>query len=280
MKKLLTRTGVGLAYVAVMVTGTVCRPWTLLLLVLLLTALAVEEFTHIVSDGCALQVNRSVLASLAMTFPIGTFGACTLEDVNVLLVFAPWMAAVLYTFIYELEQTEGNPLGNLGLLALTQLYIVLPLSLLLVLALGPVSARQVEQPFWLFPLATYIFLWLNDSGAYLFGSWLGKHKLAPHISPGKTWEGSIGGGVVTLAVSLVFWRLFPCLGLLQWMGMSLVVVLFGTLGDLTESLMKRQLGLKDSGHLLPGHGGILDRIDSMLLAVPAVLVYLTICGVA
>lgn len=280
MKKLLTRTLVGVAYVAVMVAGTVLRPWALLLLVLLLTALAVEEFTHIVSAGCDLRVNKVVLICSGLFFPVATYFACTLPDVSVLLLFTPWLAALLFAFISELGQGHANPLGNLGLMALTQLYVVLPLALLLVLALGPVAAQQTDAPFWLFPLATYIFLWLDDSGAYIFGSLLGRHKLAPHISPGKTWEGSAGGLLLTLAAAVVLWKLFPFFGMGKWLGMALVVVVFGTFGDLTESMMKRQLGLKDSGKLLPGHGGILDRIDSMLMAVPAVLIYLALCGVA
>lgn len=280
MKKLLTRILVGVAFVAVMVTGTVLRPWALLLLVLLLTALAVEEFTHIVSAGCDLRVSRIVSVCSALLFPVATYFVCTLTGVNVLLLYTPWLAALLFFFIFELGQSHSNPLGNMGLMALTQLYVVLPLSMLLVLALGPVSAQMAGEPFWLFPLATYVFLWLDDSGAYVFGSLFGRHQLAPKISPGKTWEGSAGGLLLTLAAAFAMWKLYPFFGIGKWLGMALVVVVFGTFGDLMESLMKRQLGLKDSGKLLPGHGGILDRIDSMLMAVPAVLIYLVLCGVA
>ena len=280
MKKLLTRTLVGIVYVAVMVAGTVIRPWGLLLLVLLLTALAVREFIHIVSAGCGLRVNRSVLACSSLAFPLATYFACTLPEINALLLFTPWLVSLLFFFVFELGQSNPNHIGNLGLMSMTQLYVVLPLSLLLVLALGPVSAQLAGEPFWLFPLATYIFLWLDDSGAYIFGSLLGKHKLSPKISPGKTWEGAIGGAVLTVAAAVVMWRLFPFMGVWNWIGLGLVVVVFGTFGDLTESLIKRQLDLKDSGNLLPGHGGILDRIDSMLLAVPAVVAYLALCGIA
>lgn len=280
MRKLLTRTVVGVAYVAVMVAGTMLRPWTLLLLVLTLTALAVHELAHIVSTGCGLMVNRSALACSALFFPLATFFSCTLTEVNVLLLFVPWLATLLFFFIFEVGQNHPNHIGNLGLMSLVQLYVVVPLSILLVLAVGPVSAQTVDEPFWLFPLGTYIFLWLDDSGAYLIGSLLGRHKLAPKISPGKTWEGAAGGWVLTMVAAIVMARLFPCMGIGKWMGMAIVVVVFGTFGDLTESLIKRQLGLKDSGRMLPGHGGILDRIDSMLLALPAVLVYLVLCGLA
>ena len=101
-------------------------------------------------------------------------------------------------------------------------------------------------------------------------------QLFPRISPGKTWEGSIGGAVSALLAAVLMAYLFPFMNLWRWLGLAMVVVVFGTWGDLTESLIKRSLGIKDSGNLLPGHGGILDRIDSMLFAFPAAVVYLCI----
>jgi phosphatidate cytidylyltransferase len=130
------------------------------------------------------------------------------------------------------------------------------------------------------PLSIFIFLWVNDSGAYCTGSLLGRHKLFPRISPGKTWEGSIGGGILVMAVAaLIGWLVNQgaeahTLNMLEWIGLGLVVVVFGTWGDLVESLFKRTLGIKDSGTILPGHGGMLDRFDSALIAVPAAVIYL------
>jgi phosphatidate cytidylyltransferase len=130
---------------------------------------------------------------------------------------------------------------------------------------------------------------MNDTGAYCVGSLIGRHKLFPHISPGKSWEGSIGGAIVVLAVAyLIFlfdsgqlthladagFRSSGMLTMEQWLGLGLVIVIFGTWGDLVESLLKRTLGVKDSGNILPGHGGMLDRFDSSLLAIPAAVVYL------
>jgi phosphatidate cytidylyltransferase len=122
---------------------------------------------------------------------------------------------------------------------------------------------------------------MNDTGAYLCGSLLGKHKLFPRISPGKSWEGSIGGAVLVIIVAVGIWYLTEQYGvndlqlsMMEWIGMGLTVVVFGTWGDLVESLFKRTLGIKDSGSILPGHGGMLDRFDSSLLAIPAAVVYL------
>lgn len=132
----------------------------------------------------------------------------------------------------------------------------------------------------LLPLSIFIFLWLNDTGAYCSGSLFGKHKLFPRISPGKTWEGSIGGGILVLIAAGIIGYFANKgnsqygLNIAQWMGLGLVVVFFGTWGDLVESLFKRTLAIKDSGNILPGHGGILDRFDSSFMAIPAAVIYL------
>ena len=121
-------------------------------------------------------------------------------------------------------------------------------------------------------------MWASDTGAYCVGSLIGKHPLFKRISPNKSWEGSVGGAVLAIGISMIFAHDDTSLdSTLQWAGMALVVVVFGTWGDLVESLMKRQLGIKDSGNILPGHGGMLDRFDSSLIAIPAVALYLAIC---
>ena len=124
------------------------------------------------------------------------------------------------------------------------------------------------------PLSIFIFTWVNDTGAYCTGMLFGKHRLFERISPKKSWEGSVGGAAFSLLAAAVMSRFFPFLSLPQWMGLGLTVVVFGTWGDLTESLLKRTLGIKDSGNILPGHGGMLDRFDSTLMAVPAAVIYL------
>ncbi len=114
----------------------------------------------------------------------------------------------------------------------------------------------------------------NDTGAYLVGRKFGKHKLFERISPKKTWEGSFGGAILGLGVGYLNAQLFPDLSLFNWMIVALLVVVFGSLGDLVESMFKRSLGIKDSGKLLPGHGGILDRFDGIFIAAPVVYTYL------
>lgn len=165
---------------------------------------------------------------------------------------------------------------------LSQMYIALPLSMLNVLAFRGTADGVVYSS--LLPLSVFIFLWTNDTGAYLSGSLFGKHKLFPRVSPGKSWEGSIGGGILVIVVAALIGmyensdmhatNAEVSLNIAQWIGMGLVVVFFGTWGDLVESLFKRTIGIKDSGNILPGHGGMLDRFDSSLMAIPAAVIYL------
>jgi phosphatidate cytidylyltransferase len=119
-------------------------------------------------------------------------------------------------------------------------------------------------------------LWLNDTGAYFTGSLIGKHKLFERISPKKTWEGSIGGAVLAIATAYLASILFPQFSAWKWIGIGILTVIFGTLGDLVESALKRSLNIKDSGTILPGHGGILDRFDAVLVSVPFVFVFLSL----
>jgi phosphatidate cytidylyltransferase len=167
---------------------------------------------------------------------------------------------------------------------MAQLYIALPLASINTLAFislpQPYSVPSVVYVPMLV-LSVFIFLWCNDAGAYCVGSLIGKHKLFPRISPAKSWEGSIGGGIIAILASqaIAYFAkelLGPCplTNPLAWAGLAIVVVVFGTWGDLVESLLKRKLGIKDSGNILPGHGGMLDRFDSSLLAFPAAVDYI------
>ncbi len=136
------------------------------------------------------------------------------------------------------------------------------------------ETASISQYNAILPLSIFIFNWVNDTGAYCTGMLFGKHKLFERISPKKSWEGSIGGSVFCIISSFILAHFFPFMSTGVWIGLALTVVIFGTWGDLTESLLKRRLGIKDSGNILPGHGGMLDRFDSAILAIPAAVVYL------
>ncbi len=123
-------------------------------------------------------------------------------------------------------------------------------------------------------LGIFILIWASDSGAYVFGVTMGKNKLFERISPKKTWEGFIGGVVISQVAAFLLSRYFGDLGYLHWGIIAGIVAVFGTLGDLVESMIKRSVKIKDSGKILPGHGGILDRFDSLLFTIPVIFTYL------
>ena len=275
MKNFITRALTAIAIVAVQVFCTYYSPLTLAALFLLLTALTVNEFLRIVTANGETKVSRPIVI-IGSCYLFFAFWLNSSTQGAALVVFVPYLIFLLYSFIKELYGKHPNPIANLGVIMLSQLYIVLPLSLVNVLAFGDFTCFSDTVPHYAIPLAMYIFIWVNDTGAYLSGVTLGRHKLFPRISPKKSWEGSIGGAVFTIASAFAVAHFFPFMTIWQWIGMALVIVVFGTFGDLTESMIKRHVGIKDSGHILPGHGGFLDRLDSMLFAIPAVVMYLVI----
>ena len=274
MNNFIVRTITGVIFVTAIV---VCflKPVAMVFLFSLVTGMTVWEFAGLVNKRENVQINQFI-SSVAgvLLFLAMAVHARGLDTLN--LAFMPWLATIIYLLVSELYLKAKDPISNWAYTMLSQLYIALPFSLLNVLAF---QFTNCDLP-WLLPLSVFIFLWVNDSGAYCCGSLLGRHKLFPRVSPGKSWEGSIGGAVFVLAAAwfISFYTqshgIVTNLTALQWMGMGLVVVVFGTWGDLIESLFKRTLGIKDSGNVLPGHGGMLDRFDSSLLAIPAVVVYL------
>lgn len=189
-------------------------------------------------------------------------------------IFLPYLLLIMYLMISELYLKKENPVMNWAYSMLSQLYIALPFAMLNVLSFhtSPMDTSVSYNP--ILPLSVFVFIWLSDTGAYCVGSLIGRHRLFERISPKKSWEGSIGGGIVAIGSSFIFAHYFPIMNMAEWAGLALIVVIFGTWGDLTESLLKRQLHIKDSGAILPGHGGMLDRFDSALMAIPAAVVYL------
>lgn len=164
-----------------------------------------------------------------------------------------------------------KPAQQAGAFLLSVFYLVIPL---LALSLLYFSEKVMESPRGFLLFSVFAITWLNDTFAYMTGSIAGKHKLAVHISPNKTWEGSLGGLLFSLAGAYVLFLIFGQISLFQWFGLAVITVVFGSLGDLFESLLKRSAGIKESGKLIPGHGGILDRFDSVLIAAPFVYLYL------
>lgn len=289
MKNFIVRTITGIIFVAAIVASFL-RPEAMVLLFSIVTGMTVWEFTGLVNEREHVTVNRfiSTVAAVYFFYAMTYFCSDLYGGAAKSVVFIPYLVTIIYMLIAELYLRQDDPVQDWAYTMLAQMYIALPFSLLNVLAFTATPNGQVAFN-TLLPLSVFIFLWVNDTGAYCVGSLLGRHKLFPRISPGKSWEGSIGGAVfVLLAAWGIGWldnmqvldtdhpsTLFTgMLSIPAWLGLGLVVVVFGTWGDLVESLFKRTLGIKDSGSILPGHGGMLDRFDSSLLAIPAAVVYL------
>ena len=272
MSNFIVRTITGVLFVAILVSCFL-KPEAMILLFALITGMTVWEYTGLVNEWDDIQVNRFITTVAGVYLFIAMAGYCT--GVTPTTVFIPYLITIMYLIIAELFTKAPNPVNNWAYTMFSQLYIALPFSTINVLAFQTGAAGQYNE---ILPLSLFIFLWVNDSGAYCAGSLFGKHKLFPRVSPGKSWEGSIGGAVfVLVAAAIIGWLTGGTdrsLSIPVWMGLGLVVVVFGTLGDLVESLFKRTLGIKDSGNVLPGHGGMLDRFDSSLMAIPAAVVYI------
>ena len=263
----------GVLFVIVLVGCILYSPLSFGILFTIISALSVHEFAQLVSKSSEVSINKTITALGGAYLFLALMSFCTQQSVGA-RVFLPYLGLLLYMMITELYLKKKNPTGNWAYSMLSQLYVALPFALLNVLAFqnSPETGSVTYNP--ILPLSIFVFIWLSDTGAYCVGSLIGKHRLFERISPKKSWEGSIGGGIFSIASSLGFAHFFPFMPGWQWVGLAIVVVIFGTWGDLTESLMKRQLGIKDSGNILPGHGGLLDRFDSALMAIPAAVVYL------
>ena len=263
----------GVLFVIVLVGCILYSPLSFGILFTIISALSVHEFAQLVSKSSEVSINKTITALGGAYLFLALMSFCTQQSVGA-RVFLPYLGLLLYMMITELYLKKKNPTGNWAYSMLSQLYVALPFALLNVLAFqnSPETGSVTYNP--ILPLSIFVFICLSDTGAYCVGSLIGKHRLFERISPKKSWEGSIGGGIFSIASSLGFAHFFPFMPGWQWVGLAIVVVIFGTWGDLTESLMKRQLGIKDSGNILPGHGGMLDRFDSALMAIPAAVVYL------
>lgn len=171
-------------------------------------------------------------------------------------------------FIVSLYQKSKLPFNDIAYTILGIIYACIPF--LFFVALGFIKGNF--NPY--IPLGFLIILWANDTGAYLSGRSFGKHKLFERISPNKTWEGFVGGVLFAMLIALNLEQYFGSLQKWEWVTMAAIIGVFGTLGDLVESMLKRSLGVKDSGNILPGHGGLLDRFDGLLIAAPLVFLFL------
>ena len=276
MKNFIIRAITGLTFAALLIGCILYNPVSLILLFSIVAGLTIWEFGTIVNNHAGASMNRliSAVAGFYLVFAVGGYQLGMISTRE----FMPYLLTLIYLLVSELYRQEPHPLKNWAYAFASQIYIALPFALLSVLGLHYDSFANEMRYDFIYPLSVFIFLWMSDTGAYLVGSLLSRYfpaKLFPRISPKKSWVGSIGGCILCLVAAWGIYAFQPeYLTIWQWMGLAFTVCVFGTWGDLVESLLKRQVGIKDSGTILPGHGGLLDRFDSALLAIPAAVVYL------
>ncbi len=267
MKELLIRTVSGLLMGVVLLTCVFVSPWSWAALLLFIIAVGTFEMSRL------LQMNSITGIVIGEALSISFFA---LPALVALQVIAPqWllleMLITMMPFLYALFSVKHDAKPIFTYLFASLTFLSLPSALMLFMyredLFGPLAGPKLI-------ILVFCLLWVNDIFAYLTGKLLGKHKLFPRISPGKTIEGSIGGLMFTMASLIVFCHYSQWFPITHAIGLAAVAVVFGTLGDLCESMLKRQAGVKDSGKLIPGHGGILDRFDSIMFSVPFIFVYL------
>jgi phosphatidate cytidylyltransferase len=297
MTNLVIRTLTGIGIVAVLTTAILFSSVTYIVLMMLILALTMAEFYRIIR----VRLNRpnvpvGILIGLVM-FMISVVYSVKIAPPELIAVLIPLFIMV---FVVELYRLQKNPLANVGLTFLGIIYVALPFALFNFMVFEGVSENpdievantQIHYVneflnFFLFMkpdthivynptflMAFFIIIWVYDSVAYLAGVKFGRHKLFHSVSPKKSWEGFIGGIIFTPLTAFIMFKIFGQISLTNWIIYSLIVVIFATFGDLVESLFKRSINIKDSGKILPGHGGLLDRFDSTLLAAPMAYLYL------
>jgi len=230
------------------------------------------ELTKLLNNG---EPNK--IASLSKIVVLGNAYVLSFlilrESIEIKWIFILIPLITLF-FMYELFTTKTNSFRNLNEILFGLLYVFIPFMSLNILGTSEKFATKVEVTnSQHILLGFFVILWTSDSMAYVTGKLIGKNKIAPAISPGKTWEGVIGGFAFSLVAAFLI-SYFTESSLYLWLGMAAIISSFGFLGDLSESMLKRKAGLKDSGNLLPGHGGILDRFDGIVFSAPLVMCYL------
>ena len=274
MSGLRTRAASAVIFVALIVGGLLGGPYSFAALFTVVTVLCLLEFYKLVLDrymrrdrmrialGIALGITPHLTASAIL------LGWLPTQDDLLLVLLLVFFPLLFMMFIYELFAGARRPFENVAMLVTGMVYIGAPFAML------DYIAFRTGRFDWQLVLGVLVLTWLADTGAYLAGSAFGRTKLFPRISPKKTWEGFAGGAALVLAASQLFAVVVPALSGLDWLVIGAIVAVFGSLGDLVESMLKRSLAVKDSGDLLPGHGGILDRFDAFIFLLPFVSAYL------
>lgn len=271
MKKLITRTITGIVLVLVMLTAILASQYSFAILFLAILSIGLTEFARLYKNSeIKPNIWLSYLISFLM-FGISFFVAKGDIEGKYFLMLFPFFILITASELYRKKQ---KPIENIAVTIFSVIYLALPLSFINFIVFPDINLETTYSPKLL--IAMFVLIWVYDSGAYLFGVSFGKHRLFERISPKKSWEGAIGGTLTAVFAAWIISGYVPEIKAIHWIAISLLTVISSTFGDLTESMFKRFFQIKDSGHILPGHGGILDRFDSLLFAGPVIFVYLKI----
>lgn len=269
MKKIITRSITGIVLVSVMLAAILLNQYTYAVLFLLVLIGGIAEFTKLFKNS-EVAPNRGLMFSIAfLMYGVSFFAASGIIHVKHLLLLFPLFLLVIAS---ELYRKREKPIENIATTIFGICYLAIPLSLLNFMVFPAMIEAGNYSPKLL--IALFSLIWIYDSGAYLFGVSFGKHRLFERISPLKSWEGALGGTATAIAAAWLISGFIPEIELIHWIAISILTVVSSTFGDLSESMFKRYFGIKDSGKILPGHGGVLDRFDSLFFAAPVIVVYL------
>lgn len=273
LKKITTRALSGTVYIAIIVgliLSGIYGVWALAAVFCVLATIEFDKICFFPQHKNIVILLCDIVLNLSALFIIGPYWMYTLPL---------FIGLLMLRFIAEISLTDPSPLKSLSSSLMSTVYIAFPMTVLCYMA-SRLNEFDPAYSFKMLPiLFVFVLIWLNDTGAFLVGCSIGRHHMSPKISPKKTWEGFFGGMAFTVGGSLLaYWLFDGCLinnsplPVWYWALFGVVVTLFATWGDLLESLIKRNLGLKDSGNIMPGHGGILDRIDSLLMVLPVTFI--------
>ncbi len=267
MNDLLKRTLTGGVYVASVLAAICFNPIISSIYFGIIGLVALSEFYNVAKNKY--QISNSILAYLT-AIALYTTVALYSFNIDFKLPLLISVVLVIANFIAALYQKNEEPFTSIAFLICGLIYIILPISTTNLI----IQYNSEFQPLLL--LSAFILAWCNDTFAYLTGVKFGKHRLFERHSPKKSWEGFVGGFLFTIIAGIVISKFSNIFAMQHWIVISIIVSIIGTLGDLVESMFKRQMGVKDSGKILPGHGGILDRFDILFIVLPIVWVYLEI----
>ncbi len=269
MKTLLTRTASGAIFVILVIGSILWHPWAVFGVFFLFTLAALYEFGRMIAARYhSFPQSSFIFMGSVIYLLIGLF-ANGFVSYKILLAIVPLF---FLFFISALYQKNEDIFVNLGLKITGLLYVALPFGLFNVVANLGIEGQNEREP--LFLIAFFLLVWVNDTFAYLSGITLGKHRLFERISPKKSWEGSIGGALITMILAGILGHYTTIFNSQSWVMLAAIIITTATFGDLIESMLKRHVNVKDSGNIMPGHGGILDRFDAAIFSIPFYLFFL------